>query len=152
MKRSRDHDIRPMLLPNVRQRRFNRVICTQLSPPKHQSEPATRSPRHTHRVDLQHRSKGILGNILNRGQKITRRTYPSESNQTVRIQRGGRESDLPQITKSIRPNLESVVSTAARSCSGFRTSACAGRHVRPVEEDNSRADAVTRSRLETENR
>lgn len=77
---------------------------------------------------------------------------PTPPSQTVRIQRGARgRSDLPQITKSMRPNLEMVASTAARSCSGFRTSACAGRQVRPVEEDSSRADVVTRSILRTGN-
>jgi len=53
----------------------------------------------------------------------------------------------PQMTKSMRPNVSIVRFTAAWSCSGFRTSACAAIHCWPDAAESSFAVASSRSSL-----
>lgn len=100
------------------------------------------------RIDMNDRLESILGQSRNSGQEVASCACNSNSKQCYGLKTCAKnEKCIPQITKSILPNLLIVLATASRSCSGSLTSAFAGMQVLPVAFESSSADFPRRSEL-----
>lgn len=98
------------------------------------------------RIDMNDRLESILGQSRNSGQEVA--SCACNSKQCYGLKTCAKnEKCIPQITKSILPNLLIVLATASRSCSGSLTSAFAGMQVLPVAFESSSADFPRRSEL-----
>lgn len=78
---------------------------------------------------------------------IDARKLPAAPVPTIIDKAQRRNPNLPQMTKSILPNISIVLATASLSCWGCLTSACAGTHFWPVASESPLALSVSLSRL-----